>query len=97
VSYSLHLDARQDVEVALAFYAKRAGFAVGQRFFSEFERVAALLVRHPGLGTPTKKGRRVYPLRTFPFSVIYECLEAEIRIVVLRHQHRRPNYGMGRV
>jgi plasmid stabilization system protein ParE len=97
VSYSLHPEAQQDVEDAVAFYATQAGFVVAQRFLQEFRRVAVLLVRCPGFGTPTDEGRRVYPLRTFPFSVVYECLDAELRIVILRHQHRQPNYGMGRI
>lgn len=65
MTYSLHQGAEQDVADALDFYTQQAGLPVAQRFLDEFERVAKLLVMHPGFGTPTTKGRRVFPLRSF--------------------------------
>lgn len=96
MTYSLHQGAEQDVADALDFYTEQAGLPVAQRFLDEFERVAKLLVMHPGFGTPTTKGRRVFPLRVFPYSVIYRSLETGIRIIVVRHQHRKPGYGGAR-
>lgn len=94
--YSLHADAEQDISDALDFYTEQAGLLVAQRFLDEFERVAELLVTHPGFGTPTTKGRRVFPLRVFPYSVVYRSLETGIRIIVVRHQHRKSGYGGAR-
>jgi len=96
VTYSLHQGAEQDIADALDFYTEQAGLLVAQRFLDEFERVAKLLVMHPGFGTPTTKGRRVFPLRVFPYSVVYRSFEAGIRIIVVRHQHRKPGYGGAR-
>ncbi len=96
MTYLLHPGAEQDVADALDFYAEQAGPLVAQRFFIEFERVVDLLVGHPGLGTPTANGRRVFPLRVFPYSVVYRELEDAIRIVVVRHQHRKPGHGAAR-
>ena len=93
MTYSLHPGAEQDIAAALDFYTEQAGLLLAQRFLDEFERVARLLVTHPGVGTPTTKGRRVFPLRVFPYSVVYRQLEAGIRIIVVRHQHRKPGYG----
>jgi plasmid stabilization system protein ParE len=96
VTYSLHPSAEQDIADALDFYTEQAGLLVAQRFLDEFERVAKLLVTHPGFGTPTTNGRRVFPLRVFPYSVVYRSLETGIRIIVVRHQHRKPSYGGAR-
>lgn len=96
MTYSLHPGAEQDIADALDFYAEQAGPLVARRFLSEFERVAQLLVEHPGFGTPTPKGRRVFPLRVFPYSIVYRGLDAGIRIIVVRHQHRKPGYGGSR-
>ena len=96
MTYSLHPGAEQDIADALDFYTERAGLRVAQRFLDEFERVAQLLVAHPGFGTPTMKGRRIFPLRVFPYSVVYRSVEAGIRIIVVRHQHRKPGYGGAR-
>ena len=96
MTYSLHPGAEQDIADALDFYSEKAGLPVAQRFLDEFERVANLLVAHPGLGTPSTKGRQVFPLRVFPYSVVYRSLKASSQIIVVRHQHRRPGYGGAR-
>ena len=93
MTYSLHPAAEQDIADALDFYAEHAGLLVARRFLSEFERVAQLLADNPGFGTPSTQGRRVFPLRVFPYSVVYRSLDAGIRIIVVRHQHRKPGYG----
>ena len=94
--YSLHPGAEKDIADALDFYAEHAGLVVAHRFLGEFERVAQLLATQPGFGTPTTKGRRVFPLRVFPYSVVYRSLDAGIQIIVVRHQHRKPSYGGSR-
>ncbi len=96
MTYALHPGAEQDIEDALDFYSERAGSVVAARFLEEFERVAKLLVEHPGLGTPTTRGRRSFPLRAFPYSVVYRSLEGSVRILIVRHQHRKPGYAAGR-
>jgi plasmid stabilization system protein ParE len=93
VNYTLHPGAEQDIADALAFYIENAGPAIAGRFLTEFEHVAETLVEYPGLGTPTTGGRRSFPLRVFPYSVIYRDLGGEIRILVVRHQHRKAGHG----
>ena len=83
MTYSLHPGAEQDIADAMDFYAEQVGMLVAERFLDEFERVANLLVSHPGFGTPTTNGRRVFPLRVFPYSVVYRSLETGVRIIVL--------------
>jgi plasmid stabilization system protein ParE len=96
MTYSLHPGAEQDVASAMDFYSEQAGPAVAARFLDEFERVAKLLVEYPGLGMPTTRGRRIFPLKVFPYSIVYRNLEGGIRILIVRHQHRRPGYAGGR-
>lgn len=96
MTYSLHPGAEQDISDALDFYAQQAGLLVAERFFSEFERVVNLLVERPSLGSLTTRGRRSFPLRVFPYSVVYRELKDGIRIVVVRHQRRKPGFGGAR-
>ena len=96
MTFSLHPGAEHDIADALDFYALQVGPLVAQRFLSEFERVGKLLAEHPSIGTSTTKGRRVFPFRVFPYSVVYRDLETSIRILVIRHQHRKPGYGGAR-
>ncbi len=96
MNYSLHPGAEHDISKALDFYSEQAGIVVAKRFLEEFERVAKLLVEHPDLGTLTTRGRRTFPLKLFPYSVVYRNLESDIRILIVRHQHRKPGYAGGR-
>jgi plasmid stabilization system protein ParE len=96
MTYSLHPGAEHDIANALDFYKEQAGLVVAERFLEEFERVAKLLVEYPDLGTPTTRGRRTFPLKVFPYSVVYRNLESSIRIMIVRHQHRKPGYAGGR-
>jgi plasmid stabilization system protein ParE len=93
LSYKLHRDAEVDLVDAVRFYRREAGRAVANRFLDEFERVAELLVSNPNLGTTTGDQRRGFPLHGFPYSIIYRAVEGGMRILVVRHQHRDPEYG----
>jgi len=96
VSRSIHRLAAADLAQAVRFYKKEAGAGLARRFLGEFERLARLLERYPGLGTPTNDGRRTHPLTDFPYSVIYRADNNGIRILVVRHQNRDLEYGEGR-
>lgn len=96
MSFTLHRGAEQDLFDAASFYRTEGGAALAQRFVDEFERVALLLVEHPGFGTPIDAQRRVFPMRGFPYSLIYRPQDGDVRILVLRHQHRDPDHGKGR-
>jgi plasmid stabilization system protein ParE len=87
--------AEQDLADAPEFYIEHASLLVARRFHDEILRVAELLTLN-WLGHTDHPGRRVFPLRIFPYSVVYRRLEASIRIIIVRHQHRKPGYGSTR-
>lgn len=93
---SIHRFASEDLAEAVRFYKSEAGVGLARRFLNEFERVAKLIEQHPGIGTPTADGRRVHPLTDFPYSVIYRKVDVGLRILVVRHQSRDPDYGESR-
>jgi plasmid stabilization system protein ParE len=93
LTYSLHRGAELDLADAARFYRREGGRAVAARFLDEFERIAELLVEHPGIGTPTDDERRWFPLTGYPCSVIYRPLDPGVRILVVRHQNRDPVHG----
>jgi plasmid stabilization system protein ParE len=93
VSYSLHRGAEQELTEAFRFYRREAGDGLARRFLDEFERVIKLLEEFPDIGKPTGEDRRSFPLMGFPYSVIYRHVNAEIRVLVVRHQNRDPEHG----
>ena len=93
MSYSLHRGAEQDLTEAFRFYRREGGNGLARRFLDEFERIIKLLEEFPDIGKPTGEDRRSFPLTGFPYSVIYRNVNAEIRVLVVRHQNRDPEHG----
>lgn len=60
---------RELTEEAL-FYAREGGAEIALAFIAEFERVIELLCAHPELGALWRNGRRRFPVRKFPYSII---------------------------
>ena len=76
-------------------YAREGGANLGFAFIDEFERALELLCAYPQLGAQWRNKRR-FPLRRFPYSVIYYIKDDELRIVALAHHRQRPGYWAGR-
>lgn len=96
MNYSFHAGAEQDVTDAQDFYEQHAGLRVAIRFLDELQHVIQLLLQHPGLGTPTTNNRRVFPLKAFPYSVVYRVQGEQLRVLIVRHQSRKPGFASSR-
>jgi len=72
---------------AAAFYAASANAELGLAF---------VILANPKIGAVFRSSRRRYLLRRFPYSVIYQLSENDIRIIAVAHQRRRPNYWVRR-
>jgi plasmid stabilization system protein ParE len=92
VSYVLTPEAEAELAEALDYYLAEAGAKVALDFLARFEAIAALLVLFPGIGTLTTKGRRWFPLGSYPYAILYRAHEGVIRISAVFHQMRRPGY-----
>lgn len=93
---SIHKLASEDPAEAVRFYRREAAVGLAKRFLVEFEHVAKLLERHPGLGTATADGRKAHPVADIPYSIIYRPEASGLRILVIRHQNRDPEHGENR-
>jgi len=96
VTPSVGSGADRELTEGAVFYASEGGAEVGLAFIAEFERALDLLCSHPQLGAPWRNNRRRFPLRKFPYSVIYYLRGEELRVIALAHHRRRPEYWTGR-
>jgi toxin ParE1/3/4 len=94
--YVLSPGAAEELERAVEFYRSQASFATANALLEEFARAVMLLLEQPGIGTKTSRGRRLLPLRRFPFSLLYRLEGDELRISAVAHHSRRPGYWRGR-
>lgn len=93
---TLHPGARDDVVTAADFYRRRAGQAVAQRFGMQLQRTFSVLQAEPDLGTPLPGGRRLMPLKVFPYAVVYVFDPEVLTVLVVRHHRRSARHGQGR-
>jgi plasmid stabilization system protein ParE len=93
MNFTLHPGAERDLAEACRRYRKKASGRLIVRFLDEFDRIARLLAREPGLGTPAGDERSTFPLHGFPYTVIYKPTGTGIRVLVVRHQHQDPEHG----
>jgi plasmid stabilization system protein ParE len=81
-----------ELQAAAAFYTAQVNVGLARAFVDEFERAVNLIASSPQLGATFRGNRRRYFLRKFPYSVIYQITQDELRILALAHQRRRPTY-----
>jgi plasmid stabilization system protein ParE len=93
---SVSPEADRELTDGAVYYARESGANLGLAFIAEFERAIELLSMHPELGAPWRGDRRKFPLRRFPFSVIYYTRGDELRVIAIAHHRREPEYWSGR-
>jgi toxin ParE1/3/4 len=96
VIVSISPEAERELIDGAIFYAEQANTELGLAFIAEFERALELLREHPNLGAPWRAMTRRFPIRRFPYSVLYLVKGTELRVIALAHQRRRPGYWSGR-
>lgn len=90
---ALHPEAERDLLEAAGFYEREGSPALAARFIAEFKRMAVLLAEQPEIGSPRSRGRRGLAMSVFPYTLVYKIFGDEIRILVVKHDSRRPHYG----
>jgi len=93
---SVGSDAETELTDGAIYYAREGKNAdLGLAFIAEFERALELLCTYPRLGAPWRSRRR-FPLRRFPYSIIYYVTGEELWVIALAHHRRKPGYWAGR-
>lgn len=90
---TIHPGAERDLIEAASFYEKEGAPALAARFVREFRRLVSLLSEHPEIGAPRSRGLRGMTMSIFPYTVIYRGSPDEIRILVVKHDRRKPSHG----
>jgi toxin ParE1/3/4 len=50
----------------------------------------------PQLGSPSYPGVRTWPLKHFPYTLVYRVKGTVISVIAVAHQSREPGYWTGR-
>ena len=86
-----------DLREIMEHYDMAAGSEVASNFYYEFRRYADQAALRPNsFPTCADEIRRVN-FRRFPYHFLFRQIDKNtIRILVVRHDHRHPSYGMER-
>ena len=77
-------------------YLELRAAGLGRRFFEEVRRAENLIAQFPESAAEILPGIRRWPLRKFPYSLIYAMEEGGLLILAVAHHRRRPGYWVGR-
>lgn len=88
--------ARRELLDATQWYLADAGDAVADQFEWAVTRALRLLEFMPQLGTPSYPGVRTWPLKDFPYTLVYRVQGEDITVMAVAHQSREPGYWVGR-
>lgn len=85
-----------DLNNAVAYYnQQRVG--LGDEFRSEVYAAIARVRANPSQYAIVEHGIRRCFVHRFPYSVLFRLISEEtIRVLVIRHHHRHPRFGLGR-
>jgi plasmid stabilization system protein ParE len=92
VRYLLTPEAEAELAEAVSFYAANVSLSVARNFLAKFEEKALLLTEFPGIGTPTTRGRQLFPIGRYPYSILYCVHDGAVRVSAIAAHARRPLY-----
>jgi len=95
VRIDYHPAVQQDVADALRRY-DAVSQKLGEEFKAELRRLIAAAAEQPGRFHFAKPGFRRANLKRFPYHFIYRELSNGIRVTLVRHHRRNPEFGMKR-
>ena len=88
--------AQTELNEAISWYAEQAP-GLGDAFLLEALKVLNLIDQFPQAWHPLTPEIRRCRLKRFPYSVVYTLDAADILVLAVAHQHRRPGYWRKRV
>ena len=95
-SVRFHLEARAELVHEVGFYTAISR-RLGERFDKAVKSAVNLAAEFPDIGSPYFFGtRRVFP-KKFHFSIVYISLGAEVFIVAVAPESRKPAYWRSRL
>lgn len=90
-SLKFHEDATAEYLASLIWYAERNN-ATAIEFQNAVETAVRRIIAAPESFPSFDVGTRFVIVDRFPFSIIYEQIEAAIQVVAVAHSSRRPGY-----
>ncbi len=89
--------AQQELRAAAEWYFDEGGRLLADDFQAAVYRAIQLIANMPKLGTRAYPDTRIWPLKRFPYSLVYRLEIEGVCVLAVAHQRREPGYWKGRV
>ena len=87
---------QSDLGIVLQYYETVGGKRLADRFFDEITALVSAIEERPGSFHPVARGLRRANMSNFPYHFLFRERVGSVRILVLRHHRRHPNFGTKR-
>lgn len=84
--------ARQEFLDAVRWYLDEGGAVVADDFDQAVQHALQLLCFMPRLGTLAYGDARLWPLKHFPYTLVYQAKGEELTVLAVAHQSREAGY-----
>lgn len=88
--------AQRELEDAASFYETELE-GLGRKFKAEAKAAVVRISKYPRMWSEERGGIRKCLLHRFPYKLLYSIEEDHILILVVAHQHRKPDYWVDRL
>ena len=86
-----------DLESAMAYYLREAGSQIATQFYDEFRRCRRIISERARSYPIVRDDIRRVNFHRFPYHILYKIVgEASVRILVVKHDRRDPDFGLDR-
>ena len=96
MNLTFHRLVQRDLNEVLAYYESVGGRKLADSFFDEVSRVVQMIEERPTSFHTITHGLRRANLTTFPYHLIFREKGNSVRVLVLRHHRRQPDFGTRR-
>ena len=91
-----HRAVQADLRLALEYFDREGGPKLGDRFFAEVQAAKERIATNPTRFSFFKDDLRRARLRVFRYHFLFRVVGHEVRVLVLRHNRRHPEFRLSR-
>ena len=96
MTVTYHPEAEAELLEAARYYEDRMP-GLGHRFLREFDEALEKVAIAPERWQLVEGTIRRYSMRRFPYGIYYRMNHDELRVLVVKHHHRHPDYWKARL
>ena len=82
-----------ELDLIMRYYEEVAGLKLAGEFYEEFRKCVRLTANSPQLFSEKNRNFRRVNLNRFPYNFLFRIQTDTIRILVVRHNARKPGFG----